>query len=128
VFARPLQIGDSLVVATTTGDTTNLCDFNPDDPGNLLLLNLSDLNALDLRDSVAKFGPVFAPITEYGKTLYVHKNTSSKDQPRADSSVFSDRAVPRPTPPPPTVIAEVFGVLGTQNNIMQRLIETFGSD
>lgn len=126
-FARPIMVGSRLVVGTTTGDTPNICDFDPDDPGGLYLF---DLTGCVVEDSYQNFGSVIAPLRFYGDQILVHQNTSKNSDPGSGGSPFQKRkSAPKPSQPEPTVIAEIFGILGTQDNVLDNLrLGTGGSN
>lgn len=118
-FARPILVGSRLVVGTTTGDTPNICDFDPDDPGGLYLY---DLESCVVEDSFQNYGSVIAPLRFYGDQILVHRNTSKNSDPTGGGSPFQKRGkAPKPPQPEPTVVAEIFGILGAQDNILDNL-------
>jgi len=77
VFARPRLVGENLVLGTTSGDTVHLCDFDPDDPGNLYVFqDVTDIaNAPLVEDStvISKYGSIKGPITVVGGVIRAHK-------------------------------------------------------
>jgi len=118
-FARPILVGNRLVVGTTTGDTPNICDFDPDDPGDLVVF---DLTGCAVEDSFESFGSIIAPLRFYGDQILVHSNTSKNSDPSSGGSPFQKRTTaPKPAQPQPTVVAEIFGILGTQDNVLENL-------
>lgn len=121
-FARPKIIGNQLVLGTTTGDTFNFCDFDPDDPGDLFLM---DLNSLSIENSINNFGSTLAPIIVSDGRVFAHRNTSGQNTPNEQGSVFRspEDQVIQSEDVKQTVIAEVFGILGLQDSLMQNLLE-----
>lgn len=119
-FSRPKIIGNQLVVGTTTGDTFNFCDFDSDDPGSLLLLNI---NSFSIENSIDQFGSVLAPIIVSDSRVFAHRNTSSKNDPNESGSVFripADQVI-QSEDVKQTVIAQVFGIIGMQDDLLKKI-------
>lgn len=89
VFSRPRLVENRLVVGTTTGDTINLCDFDPSDPGSLFYFeDVGDIHrALIEGDTViSEFGSIKGPITVVGGVVRAHQfrvDSGTEDEFRA---------------------------------------------
>ena len=125
-FSRPKLVGSQLIVGTTTGDTFNFCDFDRDDPGDLLLYDLSQLAGDPLEDSVSGFGPTLAPILVSDGAISVHRSVSSRTEPNHSSSVFKHQRG-QSSEVKKIPVGKVFGVIGWQNDTMDKL-EVGGSN
>ncbi len=114
-FARPLLAGNSLIVATTTGDTFDYCDFDPDDPGDLILFrNIFDLTDVDM---VLNFGTVKAPITGGGR-LHVHKSlVMNSESWNSAGPPAGGKVVPVHRTPPTSIKANIFMPFGFEEII-----------
>lgn len=80
-FSRPKLVGNALVMGTTTGETFSLCDPDPNDPGNLYLINdVFDLVNTDFdpdtgnSEVVEQFGSIKAPIMVIDGVIHAHRS------------------------------------------------------
>jgi hypothetical protein len=112
-FSRPLLMGRGLLLATTTGETFDYCDFDPDDPGDLILIG--DIVSGDDVDTIERFGSVKAPITGGGR-IHVHKSMVSRyedwNDPGAGTAAGSLKLEPKYQIPPKYLKANIFMPLG----------------
>lgn len=128
-FSRPKLIGQQLVVGTTTGDTFNFCDADPDDPGDLVLYDLTEIGTDDvLDDIISGYGSVLAPIVVSDGRVLAHGSTSEAEDPRDEGSVFSNRQTPRPSANEEITIADIFGVFSWQDELIQALKNAQSTD
>ncbi len=93
VFARPRLVGENLVLGTTSGDTVHLCDFDPNNPGDLFVFRgISDIaNAPLIEDEtvISQYGSIKGPITVVGGVIRAHKfqvNNNSNQQEEEERS------------------------------------------
>jgi hypothetical protein len=121
-FSRPKLIGDQLVVGTTTGDTFNFCDADPEDPGSLLLYDLTQIGTEDVLEyEIEDFGSVLAPIVVSDNRVLAHGSGSEAEDPNAKGSVHGIRQMPQAKEVTSFVIADVFGVSSWQDDLFQAL-------
>lgn len=121
-FSRPKLVGNQLVVGTTTGDTFNFCDADPDDPGSLLLYDLTQIGTEFVLDySIDDFGSVLAPIVVADNRVLAHGSRSPNDNPNAKGSVFSTPQAPDAKETLSFSIADLFGVASWQDDLIQAL-------
>jgi len=115
-FSRPLLMSGTLLMATTTGETFDYCDFDPDDPGGLFLFtNLEDFSENDI---IENFGTVKAPITGGGRP-HIHKSIVGKDQDWNDASTPAGiKNIPKYPEPAKWVKANIFMPLGYEEMII----------
>ena len=124
LFSRPKLVDFQLVVGTTTGDTFNFCDFDPMDPGNLLLYDLTNINDADdgLEQQISNYGSILAPIVVSEGRIFAHKNTSDQDDPNEEGSTFRIPQSPNFAEAVAQVsVGEVFGLAGWQNELLKKL-------
>ena len=131
VFSRPKIIGSQLVVGTTTGDTFNFCDFDPDDPGDLVLYDLENLGTDDVIEfEISEFGSILAPIIVSDGRVFAHRNTSDLNDPGHEhtvSGVHSKQNIQAEEKPEVTV-GEVFGLAGWQDELVKKINENIASE
>ncbi len=121
-FSRPKLIGQQLVVGTTTGDTFNFCDADPDDPGDLLLYDLSQIGTDDVLDEdIVGFGSVLAPIVVSDGRVLAHGSNNNAYNPREEGSVFGNRKIGQFSSQAEVSIGDIFGVYSWQDDLMQSL-------
>ncbi|QTD52080.1 DUF4114 domain-containing protein [Sulfidibacter corallicola] len=127
VFSRPVLVGSQLVVGTATGDTYSICDYDRNDPGNLLLVDVSRLGAGDeLQDSLATSAPVVGAIIVRGSQVEVHMNNMSTEAgnggvPLSDQASSPWSSQPSGTEPIQMSAATVFGILGWEDTLFNRI-------
>ena len=115
-FSRPLLMGDSLLLGTTTGETFDYCDYNPDDPGMLYLFrNITDFTD---NDSIDNFGTTKAPITGGGR-VHVHRSVvaanANWNDPGTPVGILTP---PEFALPPKSLKANIFTPLGYEEIII----------
>lgn len=129
VFSRPKLIDNQLLVGTTTGDTFNFCDFDPNDPGDLLLYDLTEIGGADVLEyEIDGFGSILAPIIVADGRVFAHKNTSNLEDPNEGGSVHRLRGDTADKTQQPAheeqknvTIGQVFGVTSFQDDLVQSL-------
>jgi len=123
-FARPRLVGNSLVVATTTGDTYSFCDPDPDDPGYLLKID-DVMDIAGLNPSTPGVGWDYfrngggdiikesfkAPITVVNGVIRAPKSTHNSG-PGGDDATMNQRKKVNAPEPKFITSAQVFGVVG----------------
>jgi hypothetical protein len=129
VFSRPKLIDNQLLVGTTTGDTFNFCDFDPNDPGDLLLYDLTKIGDADVLEyEIDGFGSILAPIIVSDGRVFAHKNTSNLEDPNEGGSAHRLRGDTADKTQQPAheeqknvTIGQVFGVTSFQDDLVQSL-------
>lgn len=115
IIARPFGFENSLYIGTTTGDTHNICDPDPADPGNLYVLNIASGEF----ESTVGIGAVTASLNYDQGRISVFNNTSSRDNPQSETSPFKPNLNPNNEQPNVTAITpRNFGVVGGVLNIL----------
>jgi len=122
-FSRPKIVGDQLVVGTTTGDTFNFCDFDPDDPGDLILIDLEALGTSDeIEDQISGYGSILAPIIIINSNIFIHKTSSSRDDTNQEGSIFRIPQNENYSEELASVsVGETFGILGWQDKLLDKV-------
>jgi len=124
IFSRPKIIGSQLLVGTTTGDTYNFCDFDPSDPGDLILYDLDNLGTDDVIEfEISQFGSILAPIIVSDGRVFAHRNTSDLNDPGNEhtvTGVHSSQTIQAEEKPEVTV-GEVFGIAGWQDELVKKV-------
>jgi hypothetical protein len=88
IISRPFAFNDTLFVATTTGDTHNICDPDSDDPGGIYQV---DLNTGEIVSEIG-IGAFTADINpEHGNPSFI-SDRSPRDDPQTSGSAFKSRA------------------------------------
>lgn len=131
IFSRPKIIGSQLLVGTTTGDTFNFCDFDPSDPGDLILYDLDNLGTEDVIEyEISQFGSILAPIIVSDGRVFAHRNTSDLNDPGNEhtvTGVHSKQTIQAEEKPEVTV-GEVFGIAGWQDELVKKVNENIDTE
>ena len=115
-FSRPLLMGGALLVATTTGETFDYCDFDPNDPGSLYLFK--NIGNFDDNESIANFGSTKAPITGGGRA-HVHTSVVTSDANWGEAYTNgNDKVLPNYPQPERWVTANMFMPYGYEEIII----------
>jgi hypothetical protein len=131
VFSRPKIIGSQLVVGTTTGDTFNFCDFDPDDPGDLVLYDLENLGTDEVLEfEISEFGSILAPIIVSDGRVFAHRNTSDLNDPGHGHTVTGvhSKQIIQAEEKPEVTVGEVFGLAGWQDELVKKINENIAAE
>jgi len=121
-FSRPKVVNDQLVLGTTTGDTFNFCDFDPDEPGDLLLYDLTALNTDPLEARLQDYGSILAPIIISNNRVFAHTSTSDSGDPnKKGSAIRVTQSANNAEALAEVSVGETFGVLAWQDEILKKL-------
>ncbi len=128
VFGRPALVGDRLIVGTATGDTTSICDFDRNDPGDLLNFAASRVGQNDaLVESVTDLSaPIVGALVVRDGAVEVHSNMQASSS-TVDDAVAALKPPARPGQSRVMTMsgATVFGVLGWEDLLMDAITQAY---